>query len=748
MIILILLIITTFALPLSERYHTFYEVEQQLLDWDEQFSNDDNPWPAQYPGSGIIYQLSQIGVSSHDNLPIYAVKLSYNANEDNDEARVLILGQCHAEEIYGVEIAMEMIDWLLHPNAFYPVNYLDRKMALENTELWIVPTHNPEGLLTVHGDTLNGEWIQDEWYRKNKTDINANGIFDYVYGPGNDSDGVDLNRNYDFNWIFGDDKYELDYGCSGNPSYISNYDYYRGEEPFSELEIQAIRDFAIEKQFLLSIAYHSSRSGCVSEKVIYPWKWTETKESPDFEVIDKLGRDIASFIPTQDGITTYLPSGSVSRRGNAHDWFYSQTGCIQYLIEAGTSNIQTNDDQIIEDTIDRNLIGAFHLINRASGNNFGEIGADKYLINGLVMDSNSSEILNAEVSILEMDGPMLKPRTTDQYGRYRRLLYPGTFTLQVKSKGYQTYLESDIVPSASSFIEKDVYLEPLQSHVVEFNFDYPVYYNSTSPLILTLESEWDVEEFEIFSNNFELDLYEGSYNISIEGIESNHIVPILDDFIVSENVEKNYSLEWSKLIYSGINSNDWIIESGDWYFNNDLFSQSSSYYSSDFFGSMFLDSSFTAAKIVASFDMKYEYEWDNDYIQLSISSDNADISNIKTLTGHNYKSFQKEMVAYSNSQELNDLLVSISMNTDESLYYRGSVIKDLKIVSDSGNQVCNFGDSNFDGLININDIMIILNFILQNNIAEGYYKCVSDLNQDGGINILDISIMINFILGD
>ena len=225
-------------------------------------------------------------------------------------------------------------------------------------------------------------------------------------------------------------------------------------------------------------------------------------------------------------------------------------------------------------------------------------------------------------------------------------------------------------------------------------------------------------------------------------------MPILDDFIVSENVEKNYSLEWSKLIYSGINSNDWIIESGDWYFNNDLFSQSSSYYSSDFFGSMFLDSSFTAAKIVASFDMKYEYEWDNDYIQLSISSDNADISNIKTLTGHNYKSFQKEMVAYSNSQELNDLLVSISMNTDESLYYRGSVIKDLKIVSDSGNQVCNFGDSNFDGLININDIMIILNFILQNDIAEGYYKCVSDLNQDGGINILDISIMINFILGD
>ena len=175
MIFIYILIVIAPLFSLSERYHTFYEVEQQLLDWDLEFGSDDNPWPAQYPGSGIIYELTQIGVSSRDSLPIYAVKLSYDADQDQDEARVLILGQCHAEEIYGVEIAMEMIDWLLHPNAFYPVNYLDRKMALENTELWIVPTHNPEGLLTVHGDTLNGEWVQDEWYRKNKTDINLNG---------------------------------------------------------------------------------------------------------------------------------------------------------------------------------------------------------------------------------------------------------------------------------------------------------------------------------------------------------------------------------------------------------------------------------------------------------------------------------------------------------------------------------------------------------------------------------------------
>ena len=29
---------------------------------------------------------------------------------------------------------------------------------------------------------------------------------------------------------------------------------------------------------------------------------------------------------------------------------------------------------------------------------------------------------------------MLKPRVTDQFGRYRRLLYPGTFTLASSQK--------------------------------------------------------------------------------------------------------------------------------------------------------------------------------------------------------------------------------------------------------------------------------------------------------------------------
>ena len=124
------LILFSLVFSLSERYHTFHEIEEKLHEWEVEFSDNSDPWPDYYPGSGIIYQLYEIGRSSRDDLPIYAVKLSYNANVDEDQARVLILGQCHAEEIYGVEIAMELIDWLLHPNAFYPVGYSDRKLSI------------------------------------------------------------------------------------------------------------------------------------------------------------------------------------------------------------------------------------------------------------------------------------------------------------------------------------------------------------------------------------------------------------------------------------------------------------------------------------------------------------------------------------------------------------------------------------------------------------------------------------------
>ncbi len=161
----------------------------------------------------------------------------------------------------------------LHPDEF-PSESTNLTEILYKSEVWIIPTYNPEGLSVVHGWEEDNEWFQDVSYRKNKMDANYNGIFDFdTNGYGNDIDGVDLNRNYDFNWIFGDTLLQSCDPTVSDCSYNDDYDYYKGEYPESESETQAIVKLAGEENFLLSIAYHSSRSGNVDKNVVYPWAW-------------------------------------------------------------------------------------------------------------------------------------------------------------------------------------------------------------------------------------------------------------------------------------------------------------------------------------------------------------------------------------------------------------------------------------------------------------------------------------------
>ena len=57
-----------------------------------------------------------------------------------------------------------------------------------------------------------------------------------------------------------------------------------------------------------------------------------------------------------------------------------------------------------------------------------------------------------------------------------------------------------------------------------------------------------------------------------------------------------------------------------------------------------------------------------------------------------------------------------------------------------------YGDVNFDGSLNINDIVIMVNFVLGGNPTEEQF-ITGDMNQDGIINIVDIILIVNEVLG-
>ena len=720
---------------LSERYTTYSELEQKLNEWENNFGSNSDPFP-QIQNEGIIYHHEIIGYSGVDNLPIWAVKLSFNADIDEDEPKMLILGQCHAEEIYGLEIAIELIEWFLNPFNSENSIYLQSIFSImSNSEVWIVPTHNPEGLEVVHGYyDINNNWLQDESFRKNKFDANMNGIFDFVLGVGDDIDGVDLNRNYDFNWIFGDDFNQLDSGCSTNPSYLSNFDYYRGTEPFSEPEIRAIRDFTLENNFLLSIAYHSSRSGCVAEKVIYPWIWEDDKSAPDIDVISELGIEISQKIPTQDGLSYYYPTNSKSMRGNAHDWLYANTGCIQYLIEVGTSDIQSSDVNVIEDTISRNMQGLLYLLKKGAGTSI-QNGPEVYQISGLVKDING-EPINAEVKILENHGPMLKPRMTDDFGRFRRILKEGLYTIEVSSFGYETYTSS-VSPSSSSITELEITLNELPYYNLNFNL-----LNSDIEGEMYALLKGDFNEIEIdFSNQIELP--EGDYQLFIN---SDYYLPKFLNINLNQDTMVDIEI-YNKGVFtydSFENSNNWVNNNGLVIEDNQLKSQSSSYYQYNQNKSIRMSkdlSQFDNLDFILKVRLKNELEWDNDKLIFRLSSENSDAySIIKQISSHNFEWYDA-YIPFNIVDERKYL--EIVLETDGSVNYRGFNIDNIELLYQ-----CNGlkGDLDSSGYLNISDVILIVDEILIAINSQQLTNCLADINNDNIINIFDLILVIENIL--
>lgn len=381
-----------FILTLDSRYHTRDQVAHELDSIARNYSS--------------ITMLDTIGYSSFDSVPLFALKISDNPLEDEDEPAILYIGCHHAEEILGIEICLYMISELTSKYTTEPAitHWVD------NREIWFVPLMNPDGHAVVMAPPET-TWRDTTW-RDNKSDNNNNGLFELAY------DGVDLNRNYDFYWTE---------GGSTDPS----SEFYKGPYSFSESETRAIRDLALANNFTFCITYHSARYG-LTEVVYFPWHW-EGGYSPDFSCIRTIADSLAKRIIRDSGVGYYNALPGEGLDGRARNWLYGVCGIFTYCIEVGTTTIPPGS--MVDDICQRNLAGAYYLLERIT-----ESG-----ITGLIYDSLTGEPLGAEVVIRGYYDPTLPPRRSDpQYGRFLRLTKPGTYNIEIRKHGYAAVIHNDI----------------------------------------------------------------------------------------------------------------------------------------------------------------------------------------------------------------------------------------------------------------------------------------------------------------
>ncbi len=225
-------------------------------------------------------------ILTHEDRPIYWIKISDNVNIDEAEPEILYTAVHHAREPGGMS---GLIYFMWHVLENYDSDPQIQAMVNE-TELFFVPCLNPDGYIYNEENYFNGGSI---YWRKNRRD-NGDGSF-----------GVDLNRNYG---------YEFGYDDNGSSPDTDDATY-RGPEGFSEPETQAARAICNAHEFQIALNYHT-----YGDLLIYPWGYDNVGiADPVFPLL------AASMVAENNFFAgTGLETVGYPANGNSDDWMFGE----------------------------------------------------------------------------------------------------------------------------------------------------------------------------------------------------------------------------------------------------------------------------------------------------------------------------------------------------------------------------------------------------------------------------------------
>jgi hypothetical protein len=231
------------------------------------------------------------------------MKISDNPALDEGEAAVFFLGCHHAREWISVEVPYLFGEYLLE---HYGTDPRVRDLV-DRSEIWIVPLVNPDGLeYSIH--------VYRYW-RKNRR-ANPDGSY-----------GVDINRNYGYQW--GCD----DLGSSPDPA----SGVYRGPAPFSEPETQAVRNMFLQHGPQALVSFHS-----YSQVILYPWGYANVPTPADAELRD-IARTMSDLMASVRGTVYGFGRAAASlylTNGDTTDWSFGLAGIPSFTIELPPVDVQ------------------------------------------------------------------------------------------------------------------------------------------------------------------------------------------------------------------------------------------------------------------------------------------------------------------------------------------------------------------------------------------------------------------------
>lgn len=312
--------------------------------------------------------------TTYEGRHMYAVKISDNVAEEEDEPAVLIVCNHHARELITPVIGLHTIDRLTTQYGIDP----QLTAFVDDYEIWVAPTWNPDGYTYVF--STNNLW------RKNRRQFPSD-------------NGVDLNRNYPFGW---------NSACAG--STLVSSETYRGPSAASEAETQTMIALGNWQHFAKVGDFHSY----AREVRVGYGCWTYA--------FDPFLTTEASFLAAT--MTGYSPASSCCTAGDIH-YHLANHGALAFLWETGTSFQPAYTTAQSETLLVFNSIRAF--LARPTPVSGHTVDA----LNGAPVSTTLQLVgvnfQNGETNLSEA-----------QYGRYHVFVPNGSYQLRFSAPKYQT----------------------------------------------------------------------------------------------------------------------------------------------------------------------------------------------------------------------------------------------------------------------------------------------------------------------
>ncbi|MDH3588596.1 MAG: M14 family zinc carboxypeptidase, partial [Gammaproteobacteria bacterium] len=252
----------------------------------------------------------QNGLGGHD-LRVLILSSSATAGP---KPKLFAMSAVHAREYTTAELNTRFAEYLLDNYGTDP----DVTWLLDDHEIHLSLQSNPDGRVQAQSGLF---------WRKN---TNQN-----VCGATSSNRGVDLNRNFPFQW-----------GCCGGSSGNQCSETYRGVSAASEPETQAIQDyvrsiFPDQRDDDLLAAAPADATGVFldihssGQLMLWPWGWGATV-APNGTALQTFGRKMSWF-------NDYYPEQAIGlypTDGTTDDFAYGELGVAAYTYELGTSFFQ------------------------------------------------------------------------------------------------------------------------------------------------------------------------------------------------------------------------------------------------------------------------------------------------------------------------------------------------------------------------------------------------------------------------